>query len=60
MTLQQYNEHGKFKMKFKCIIKSRVAYTLAKSLEQCKAKFTGCLCEEVTEEEFLSNYVFTN
>lgn len=58
MTLQQYKEFGQFKIKCKCIIRGKLAYTLAESLEQCKAKFTGCICEKITEEEFLSNYNF--
>ena len=59
MTLQQYNEHGNSKLKFKCTKGEEIRYTLADSIEHCNSKFSGCKCEEITEEEFLSNYPFT-
>lgn len=60
MTLEQYKEFGQFKLKCKCTNRDKIRYTLANSLEHCYSKFSfGWECVQVTEEEFLTNYPFT-
>ena len=60
MTLEEYNTYCKSKKTFKAFNSNEVRYTIDTSLEHLKSRFPNSdfSFEEVSEEEFLSNYSF--
>ena len=60
MTTTQYNEHGIKKLPFRVKSKKRELICLGSSFEQCQAKFTKWIVQQITHDEFIEFYPFTD